>query len=96
MRKLKWVAGVALTMGLAVLPTLGQEPAKKNEAPKAAPSRSQTLLGAWNHIGGKLIGGQVRLQAEAGAAFLCGTAPARVQRDVLFYERGGGEKPARR
>jgi uncharacterized damage-inducible protein DinB len=54
MRKLKWVTGVALTMGLAVLPVLAQEAAKK-EPPKPAPSPSQAVLEQWNEIGRKLI-----------------------------------------
>jgi uncharacterized damage-inducible protein DinB len=54
MRKLKWVAGLALTMGLAVLPILAQETAKK-EPPKPAPSPSQAVLEQWNDIGRKLI-----------------------------------------
>jgi len=54
MKKLKWVAGLALTMGLAVLPVLAQEGAKK-EPPKPAPSPSQAVLEQWNEIGRKLI-----------------------------------------
>ena len=54
MKKLKWVAGLALTMGLAVLPVLAQEAAKK-EPPKPAPSPSQAVLEQWNVIGRKLI-----------------------------------------
>lgn len=54
MKKLKWVAGLALTMGLAVLPILAQEAAKK-EPPKPALSPSQAVLEQWNDIGRKLI-----------------------------------------
>jgi uncharacterized damage-inducible protein DinB len=54
MKKLKWVAGLALTMGLAVLPVLAQEAAKK-EPPKPAPNPSQAVLEQWNEIGRKLI-----------------------------------------
>src|SRR5713226_7035671 len=53
MKKLKWVAGLALAMGLAVLPVLAQEAAKK-EPPKPAPSPSQAVLEQWNDIGRKL------------------------------------------
>jgi uncharacterized damage-inducible protein DinB len=48
------VASLALTMGLAVLPVLAQEAAKK-EPPKPAPSPSQAVLEQWNDIGRKLI-----------------------------------------
>ena len=54
MKKLKWVAGLALATGLAVLPVLAQEAAKK-EPPKPAPSPSQAVLEQWNDIGRKLI-----------------------------------------
>ena len=54
MKKLKWVAGWALAMGLAVLPALAQDAAKK-EPPKPAPSPSQAVLEQWNEIGRKLI-----------------------------------------
>src|SRR5690349_5173914 len=54
MKKLKLVAGLALATGLAVLPTLAQDAAKK-EPPKPAPSPSQALLEQWNDIGRKLI-----------------------------------------
>src|SRR5260370_34022584 len=53
MKKLKWAAGLALAGGLAVLPVLGQETAKK-EPPKPAPSPSQAVLEQWNEIGRKL------------------------------------------
>src|SRR5260370_195672 len=53
MKKLKWGAGLALAAGLAVLPVLGQETAKK-EPPKPAPSPSQAVLEQWNEIGRKL------------------------------------------
>jgi len=54
MKKLKWVAGLALAMGLGVLPVLAQDAAKK-EPPKPAPSPSQAVLEQWNDIGRKLI-----------------------------------------
>jgi uncharacterized damage-inducible protein DinB len=54
MKKLKWMAGVALAMGLAVLPALAQDAAKK-APPKPAPSPSQAVLEQWNEIGRKLI-----------------------------------------
>jgi hypothetical protein len=52
----KWIrlASLALAMGLAVLPVLAQEAAKK-EPPKPAPSPSQAVLEQWNDIGRKLI-----------------------------------------
>jgi uncharacterized damage-inducible protein DinB len=55
MKKLKWVAGVALAAGLAVLPVLAQDAAKKKEPPKPALSPSQAVLEQWNDIGRKLI-----------------------------------------
>src|SRR5712692_439700 len=54
MKKLKWMAGLALATGLAVLSVLAQEAAKK-EPPKPAPSPSQAVLEQWNDIGRKLI-----------------------------------------
>ena len=54
MKKLKWVAGLALATGLAVLPVVAQDAAKK-EPPKPAPSPSQAVLEQWNDIGRKLI-----------------------------------------
>src|SRR5260370_26916890 len=54
MKKLKWVGGVVLAAGLAALPVLAQEAAKK-EPPKPAPSPSQAVLEQWNDIGRKLI-----------------------------------------
>ncbi len=52
----KWIklASLALAMGLAVLPVMAQEAAKK-EPPKPAPSPSQAVLEQWNDIGRKLI-----------------------------------------
>jgi uncharacterized damage-inducible protein DinB len=52
----KWMraASLALAMGLAVLPVLAQEAAKK-EPPKPAPSPSQAVLEQWNDVGRKLI-----------------------------------------
>lgn len=54
MMKLKWVAGLALGIGLAVLPVLAQDPAKK-EPPKPPLSPSAEVLEQWNEIGRKLI-----------------------------------------
>ena len=54
MKKLKWVAGLALATGFAVMPVLAQDAAKK-EPPKPAPSPSQAVLEQWNEIGRKLI-----------------------------------------
>src|SRR6267143_387603 len=53
---MKWIrlASVALAMGLAVMPGLAQEAAKK-EPPKPAPSPSQAVLEQWSDIGRKLI-----------------------------------------
>lgn len=52
--KLKWVARLALSMGLAVLPVLAQEAAKK-APPKPALGASEAVLEQWNEIGRKLI-----------------------------------------
>src|SRR5207302_5931327 len=54
MKILKWVAGLALAMGLGVMPVLAQDAAKK-EPPKPAPSPSQAVLEQWNEIGRKLV-----------------------------------------
>jgi uncharacterized damage-inducible protein DinB len=54
MMRWKAGAGLALAAGLAVMPVLGQEAAKK-EPPKPAPSPSQAVLEQWNDIGRKLI-----------------------------------------
>lgn len=54
MKMLRWVAGMALATGLAVLPLLAQDAAKK-EPPKPAPSPSQAVLEQWKDIGRKLI-----------------------------------------
>src|SRR5712664_1589960 len=54
MKKLKWVVGLALATGLAVLSVLGPDAAKK-EPPKPAPRPSQAVLEQWNDIGRKLI-----------------------------------------
>jgi len=54
MMKLKWMAGLAMVMGLAVLPVLAQDAAKK-EAPKPALGPSGAVLEQWNEIGRKLI-----------------------------------------
>jgi uncharacterized damage-inducible protein DinB len=54
MMKMKWVAGLALAMGLAALPVLAQDAAKK-EPPKPPLSPSAEVLEQWNEIGRKLI-----------------------------------------
>src|SRR6202047_5673250 len=54
MKMLKWGAGLALAMGLAVLPVLAQDAAKKNP-PKPPQSPSAEVLEQWNEIGRKLI-----------------------------------------
>ncbi len=54
MKKLKWVGGVVLAAGLAALPVLAQEAAKK-EPPKPPVSPTQAVLEQWNDIGRKLI-----------------------------------------
>lgn len=54
MMKLKWMAGLAMVMGLAVLPVLAQDAAKK-EAPRPALGPSGAVLEQWNEIGRKLI-----------------------------------------
>jgi uncharacterized damage-inducible protein DinB len=54
MRKWNMLGGLVLAAGLAVLPVLAQEVAKK-EAPKPAASPSQAVLEQWNEIGRKLI-----------------------------------------
>src|SRR5229473_261856 len=54
MKNLKWMAGAALAVGLAALPVLAQEAAKK-ETPKPAPGPSEAVLEQWNEIGRKLI-----------------------------------------
>jgi len=52
--KMKWVAGFALAMGLAAMPILAQDAAKK-EPPKPPLSPSAEVLEQWNEIGRKLI-----------------------------------------
>jgi uncharacterized damage-inducible protein DinB len=54
MMRWKTGAGLVLAAGLAALPVLAQEAAKK-EPPKPAPSPSQAVLEQWNDIGRKLI-----------------------------------------
>jgi uncharacterized damage-inducible protein DinB len=53
----KWIklGSLVLAAGLAVMPALAQEAAKKKEPPKPAPSPSQAVLEQWNEIGRKLI-----------------------------------------
>jgi hypothetical protein len=52
----KWMrsVGLVLALGMAVMPVVAQEAAKK-EPPKPAPSPSQAVLEQWNDIGRKLI-----------------------------------------
>src|SRR5229473_2123977 len=54
---MKWIrlASFALAMGLAVLPVMAQDTAKKKEPPKAAVSPTQAVLEQWNDIGRKLV-----------------------------------------
>jgi len=54
MKKLSWMAGIALTVAFMALPVLAQDAAKK-APPKPAPSPSQAVLDSWNDIGRKLI-----------------------------------------
>ena len=54
MMKMKWVAGMALAVGMAALPVLAQDAAKK-EPPKPPLSPSGEVLEQWNEIGRKLI-----------------------------------------
>src|SRR5260370_113305 len=54
MMRRKAGVGLVVAAGLAVMPVLGQEAAKK-EPPKPAPSSSQGVLEQWNDIGRKLI-----------------------------------------
>jgi uncharacterized damage-inducible protein DinB len=55
MRRATIIAGLALAAGLAVMPGLAQDAAKKNEPPKPAVGLSQAVLEQWNDIGRKLI-----------------------------------------
>src|SRR5260370_30624663 len=54
MMRRKAGVGLVIAAGVAVMPVLGQEAAKK-EPPKPAPSPSQAVLEQWNDIGRKLI-----------------------------------------
>jgi len=56
MKKLKWVAGLALAMGLVVLPGVAQGRAQRRNRRSRPPSPSQGGAGKqWNEIGRKLI-----------------------------------------
>src|SRR5260370_27738978 len=55
MKKWDVVGSVVLGAGLAVLPAVAQDAAKKQEVPKAAASPTQAVLAQWNDIGRKLI-----------------------------------------
>jgi len=46
---------IVTTVAVVTLPAYGQDPAKKDAAPKAAVSPSQALLDNWNDVGRKLI-----------------------------------------
>src|SRR6266849_8905248 len=54
MKMLEWGAGLVLAMGLAALPVLAQDAAKK-EPPKPPQSPSAEVLEQWNEIGRKLV-----------------------------------------
>jgi uncharacterized damage-inducible protein DinB len=53
----KWMklGGLAVALGLAVMPAFAQDAAKKKEPPKPALSPTQVVLEQWNDIGRKLI-----------------------------------------
>ena len=55
MKMWRVVAGLILGTGIALLPALAQDAAKKQEPPKPAPSLSQGVLDQWNDVGRKLI-----------------------------------------
>jgi len=55
MKKVISVAALILAVGVLALPARAQEMAKKEAAPKPAPSPSQAVLDSWNDIGRKLI-----------------------------------------
>lgn len=55
MKKLWWMAGIAMAAALMALPALAQQDAAKKAPPKPAPSPSQAILESWNDIGRKLI-----------------------------------------
>src|SRR5260370_38622126 len=55
MKKWNVVASLVLGVGLAALPAVAQDAAKKTEPPKAALSPTQSVLEQWNDIGRKLI-----------------------------------------
>jgi uncharacterized damage-inducible protein DinB len=54
MKKWNVIGGLLLAAGLAVLPVLAQDAAKKMEPPKAAATTSAAVLETWNDIGRKL------------------------------------------
>ncbi len=49
------MAGLALAVGLTVLPLLAQEMGKKDEVAKPTESPSQLVLDQWNDVSRKLI-----------------------------------------
>src|SRR5260370_4226638 len=55
MKKWNVVASLVLGAGLAVLPAVAQDAAKKQDPPKAALSPTQAVLGQWNDIWRKPI-----------------------------------------
>ena len=55
MKKLLWMAGIAMLAAFTALPALAQQDAAKKAPPKPAPSPSQAVLESWNDVGRKLI-----------------------------------------
>ena len=55
MRRACGCAALVLGVGLAAMPAIAQDAAKKTEPPKAAAGISQAVLEQWNDIGRKLI-----------------------------------------
>ena len=55
MRRACGFAALVLGIGLAAMPAMAQDAAKKTEPPKAAAGISQAVLEQWNDIGRKLI-----------------------------------------
>jgi len=54
MKKLWWMAGIAMVVALTALPALAQQDAAK-KTPKPAPSLSQGVADQWNDVGRKLV-----------------------------------------
>jgi uncharacterized damage-inducible protein DinB len=55
MKKVCSIAALILAVGILAMPAYTQEMAKKDAAPKPAPSPSQAVVESWNDIGRKLI-----------------------------------------